>query len=90
MRKISKARAAQLKTYAKFKAQFFIANPKCFCGRAAQEVHHKYGRAGWLLNATRYWISVCRTCHERIHSNPAWARQRGLLALRGEWLNPPK
>lgn len=60
--------------------------PCSVCGhRDVLDVHHVRGRRGALLCDTRYWLLVCRTCHEYIHSNPDKARARGWLANPGEW-----
>lgn len=57
--------------------------------RRTDDVHHKYGRAGRLLLDERYWIAVCRQCHNWIGKFPAFARELGLIAEKGRWLNPP-
>lgn len=43
------------------------------------DVHHKHGRSGLLLFDVRYFLAVCRWCHEWIHNNPAEAKKLGLI-----------
>jgi hypothetical protein len=92
---ISHARAGRLKEYARLKRAFW-KDPKhkncCFegCQREATEIHHKFGRVGKLLNATEHWKGLCRWHHDWVHRDPDGARSLGLLALKGQWLNPPK
>ena len=44
----------------------------------ATEIHHRAGRGKNYLNEST-WIGVCREAHERIHSNPSWARKLGFI-----------
>lgn len=56
-------------------------HPNCkVCGKEATDVHHKYKRLSGALLDTETWISVCRACHDTIHSHPEEAKQKGLLA----------
>lgn len=50
--------------------------------RAEPNPHHIRGRLGPLLCDTRFWLAVCQECHDRIHREPAWAREHGWL---GPW-----
>jgi hypothetical protein len=45
---------------------------------ASEEIHHREGRGRNYLN-TATWVAISREYHERIHANPSWARQEGLL-----------
>lgn len=61
------------------------AHPRCsVCDVKATEVHHKAGRLGARLTDPGNLLSVCGPCHARIHANPAWARERGLMVSRFE------
>lgn len=55
------------------------------CCRPAVDVHHTRGRTGTLLLDTRFWVPVCRECHNWIQDNPAEARQARLVAPIGKW-----
>ena len=45
---------------------------------STEDVHHKRGRDGLLLFNSKYWIPVCRECHNWIRDNTAKARELGL------------
>ncbi len=45
---------------------------------SSTDVHHKDKR-GKNLNEVDTWLSVCRTCHDKIHREPSWAREKGFL-----------
>lgn len=47
--------------------------------QAAVDIHHVHGRDGLLLFDVRYWLAVCRPCHNWIHAHPKQARELGLL-----------
>ena len=47
------------------------------CKGLATEVHHKKGRIGKLLTDIRYFLGVCRECHNKIELNPTWAKENG-------------
>jgi hypothetical protein len=52
---------------------------KCeICGGEATDIHHKSGR-GKNLCEKRTFMAVCRADHDRIHQNPAWAKEKGYL-----------
>lgn len=53
--------------------------------RQASEVHHKAGRVGHDLIAPTNLMGVCRECHARVHSDPAWAYAQGFLTKRSGW-----
>jgi len=52
------------------------------CNDWTTEVHHRRGRAGWLLIDVRYWTATCTRHHRWIHDNPAAATKLGLLEKR--------
>jgi hypothetical protein len=96
IRPISHARAGRLKEYARLKRAWAADKKNQVChfpgctSRAEKNPHHLYGRVGWLLNAVEHWRAVCLTHHRFIHDHPDQAREKGMLAPRGQWLNPPK
>ena len=47
------------------------------CPRAT-DIHHTRQRGRFYLDVST-WMAVSRSAHERIHGNPAWARERGYL-----------
>lgn len=79
MRHTSLKRAAQLVQYVKERREFLKAKPLCqVCyKRRSFDVHHKGGREGRLLLDQNRWLAVCRTCHDKIHQEPAWAKANG-------------
>jgi hypothetical protein len=54
--------------------------PVCeVCMKAnATDVHHKAGRGKNYLEVGT-WLSTCRPCHDKIHKEPSWAREKGFL-----------
>lgn len=42
------------------------------------DVHHIAGRGINYLNEDT-WLATCRPCHDRIHREPIWAREKGYL-----------
>ncbi len=47
--------------------------------RWTDDIHHKRGRIGLLLFDVRYFMAVCRRCHDFIHQHPKEAKALGLL-----------
>ena len=45
---------------------------------SASDIHHRMRRreGGHALSVI---ILLCRTCHEKAHANPTWARERGII-----------
>lgn len=88
IKRVSKKRQPQLRIYSKTRLQFLALRPYCqACPKIlmggplhkATDIHHMKGRHGSLLNDARFWLAVCRTCHDVIHRHPAEARKKGLL-----------
>lgn len=81
-------RAAQERQFhQKDKPEYLEENPYCeaklnVCTYQAIEVHHKKGRIGDLLNDKKYFLSVCRNCHEWIESHPKEAKELNLSISR--------
>jgi 5-methylcytosine-specific restriction endonuclease McrA len=46
------------------------------------ETHHKGGRLGPNPHRLDNLVGLCGDCHRRAHSEPAWARQVGLITSR--------
>lgn len=89
LRRVSKKRAAQNRTYTKKRKAFLIRFPVCqICASLvgedgpayrSEEVHHRNGRIGVALLDEEKWLAVCRDHHRKIHAEPKWARSRGWL-----------
>ena len=79
IRPMSRKREREAKLYSSLRREFLEARKTCeICGKMSQDVHHKAGRGSNYL-AVDTWLSVCRSCHDRIHAHPAWARGEGYL-----------
>ncbi len=85
LRTRSPNRSKEEAQYLKQRLSYMNKNPKCQasipnrCSHNATDVHHKAGRTNQKLNDEEHWISVCRGCHDWIHSHPIEARQLNLL-----------
>lgn len=62
------------KTYMKFNTVCEVKG----CSSKPKDIHHKDGR-GSNTNNMNTWMAVCRPCHNEIHANPSWAREKGYL-----------
>jgi hypothetical protein len=80
IRRISAKRAREMKEYTRLRAEFMAARPTCErCStRASKECHHKAKRGINYLNVST-WAALCHACHRKVHENPSWARENGLL-----------
>ena len=86
MKRISDRQRQRLKEYAVARGRFMQDNPNCkSCGFKATELHHLRGRVASLLTDTRYFVSLCRSCHSFAHNYPNEARKIGLLCEKGKW-----
>lgn len=80
IKKISEKRMTQIAAYSLIRRKFLMEHENCeVCSKPAHEVHHKWSRIDKMLNNTDYFMSVCRSCHVKIHDNPTWAYQRSYL-----------
>lgn len=74
----SPGRAAQLRRYATQRVIYLAEHPYCaICMHRATDVHHKAGRIGALLLDETRWLPLCRPCHVRVTTQPAWAVEHG-------------
>lgn len=91
MNAVSAKRAAQLAEYSILRKLWLVEHPHCLVKlthsgpRRSKDVHHKRGKVGRLLCDTRFFLGVCRECHDAIHACPKAARHRGLLAPAAEF-----
>lgn len=87
IRRLSKKRAAQNVLYLKKRRIFMQQNNTCqaklpSCSYWATEIHHKKGRVGILLTDDRFFLSVCRSCHDYIEENAEYAKSMGFSESR--------
>ncbi len=80
LRRVSKKRHRESRIYSALRAAQLIANPACEVCHCAiyLDLHHLKGRGKFYLDPTTF-LTVCRSCHEKIHANPSWARANGYL-----------
>lgn len=74
-------------SYSLVRKAFLLKNLKCQadlpgCTNQSTEVHHKKGRIGNLLIDTKFFLAVCRNCHEIIENQPNLAKDLGLSESR--------
>lgn len=75
---VSKKQASKNREYLKVRLEFLNANQFCACCPSyATDVHHKKGREGTLLTDIRFFLPVCRRCHNYIEEHPEWAKRKG-------------
>jgi 5-methylcytosine-specific restriction endonuclease McrA len=79
LKPVSDRRKVLNKEYASVRREYLLSNPRCgVCGGGATDIHHKSKRGKNLSNKDTF-MAVCRICHNRIHDNPAWAKEMGYL-----------
>lgn len=65
----------QLKIYRIVRDKYMAENENCeICFAPANDLHHKKGR-GKNLSEVKYFMAVCRKCHNYIHDNPKKSRE---------------
>lgn len=82
LKRVSKKRAKDMKTYSAQRKVFLEKNPSCqICHEAyATDVHHGAGRSGPNYLDETHWFALCNPCHiHKVHGNPKWARANGYL-----------
>lgn len=78
IRRVSAKRSKENVQYLKVRLEFLNENQTCkCCGASATDVHHTKGRIGSLLTDKRYFVALCRGCHNRVEENPIWAKKHG-------------
>jgi hypothetical protein len=86
MRPVSAKRAAQIPERRRLREQQLLTHPLCearidgLCGRRATDVHELINRSqratAWL--EPELFVSLCRSCHGYVTTQPLWARKHGL------------
>ena len=83
IRSRSPKRAKQEREYSKEAKAYKELHPFCqatlpnICTNHTSDVHHKAGRIGALLLNQKYWMPVCRPCHNWIEEHAKKARALG-------------
>jgi hypothetical protein len=74
--------------YAALRKIFMLERPRCQvvdggirCPNPSTECHHRKGRGRYHI-VVESWMAVCSGCHNKIHSNPAWAKENHYLLNR--------
>lgn len=90
IRSVSKRQSKRNREYLKVRKEFLQHNPKCQaeCHWPSVEVHHTRGKIGPLLCDTRFFLAVCRRCHDWIGVNIEAARAKGWICAKGLWNKP--
>lgn len=89
LRLMSKKRMAENKVYSKLKAEFLAEFPLCEagekwgqhfsgCTNKARDIHHQRRRGRFYCDK-RYFIPICRACHDFLETHANIARELGLL-----------
>lgn len=86
---VSAKRKIQQKEYSPARVAFLTENEFCkarlpVCTMWATEVHHMKGRIEELYLDTKFWLPVCRSCHDWIENHPNDAHDLGLSLYRLE------
>jgi len=84
IRKVSRKRVKDNKTYSELRKKFLIENETCqfpACQKLATDVHHAKGRGVYFLDV-KTWKALCREHHDRIELNPVLGKQLGLSESR--------
>lgn len=87
IRKVSKRRQRQLSQYNKRVKEWKEENPLCMaklsgCTKHTIDCHHMKGKIELLLLDEKFWLPVCRNCHNWIERNPNDAKEKGLSLSR--------
>lgn len=89
IKKVSTKRVKQNSEYTQVRQAFLYKNEFCkarlpICTMWATEVHHMKGRVEDLLTDDRFFLPVCRRCHDWIEAHPNEAHDLGLSLYRLE------
>lgn len=84
---ISKQQKKRLAEYRIIRDQFMKEHPMCQaflsgCTGRSGDLHHKAGKIGKLLTDVRYFMAVCRSCHNWIGQNHSEALKYGFVTTR--------
>lgn len=84
---LSKKRVKHDRAYQRLRKIYLENHPTCKaqlgnCTGNSGEIHHQKGRIEQLLTDVRYFLPVCRNCHDWIEMNSAKAKELGLSISR--------
>jgi len=84
---VSKRRSKQNNEYTKARSTYLLAHPFCEaripgCTFQAVEIHHKRGKIEGLLTDPKWFLSVCRSCHDVIEAKGVFAKENGFSVSR--------
>lgn len=88
LRSRSNKESARVRRYMSVRSDVIeAANGSCLartthCRGAADQVHHRKGRDGDLVDDPEYLLPVCWSCHNYIHGNPETSYDRGWMVKR--------
>jgi len=75
----SKKGASNEGKFHRLKKRYLGKHPHCdMCLGPSVDIHHSLGRGAYLLDEATF-VALCRPCHHKVHNNPAWAKQQGLI-----------
>lgn len=85
--KVAARRKIQVKSYSVIAPIYKANNPECKaklsgCTGKTTEIHHKMGRIEDLLCDIRFFLPVCRSCHDWIEVNSEKAKELGFSVSR--------
>ena len=87
-RNVSVKQQSRIKEYSKVRKEFLNNLPSNICKicsiKKITDIHHMCGRLGSYLTDTRYFLPVCRECHNRIESEPEWAYENNYSLKRNQ------
>ena len=85
--KVSAKQLERLAKYRKARNEFMALNKTCQaklegCAIKATDLHHLAGRLGDTLTDKKYFMALCRTCHNKIEDGGKWVYELGFKIYR--------
>ena len=85
--KVSDKQLNALKEYRQVRDEFMKTNHVCQaklegCTKTATDLHHKKGREGKLLTDKKFFMALCRSCHNKIEDGGEWVYEMGFKIRR--------
>lgn len=88
LRRRSSKESARIRRYNKQRANLLdVSGSPCDartkdCRGVADQIHHRKGRDGDLVDNPDYLLPVCWACHRYIHGNPSESYEMGWMIRR--------
>lgn len=94
IKKVSKKQSARLARYHKQRKEWFKNPDNQYCKlnmtddctkdhpKHALDVHHPFGKVGYLLFAEEFWLPGDRECHRLAHDRDKEAKTKGVSGMR--------